>query len=106
VASSFLIELGNGDKFLFDMGTGSYVNLIATGVPAAKLDKVFLTHLHSDHHADLASLYVGAMFGRRKPWEVCAPPHPTDSLLFTSSKNKWRPAASADPCPLYGHQHD
>lgn len=32
--------------------------------------QVFLSHLHSDHHADLASLYVGAMFGRREPWEV------------------------------------
>ena len=31
VASSFLIELGNGDKFLFDLGSGSYANLIATG---------------------------------------------------------------------------
>lgn len=40
VASSFLIELGNGEKFIFDMGTGSYINLIATGVPAAKLNKV------------------------------------------------------------------
>lgn len=40
VASSFLIELGNGDKFIWDMGTGSYVNLIATGVPAANLTKV------------------------------------------------------------------
>ncbi|CAL8465140.1 g4675 [Coccomyxa elongata] len=73
VASSFLIELGNGEKFIFDMGTGSYINLIATGVPAAKLNKVFLSHLHSDHHADLASLYVGAMFGRREPWEVWGP---------------------------------
>jgi ribonuclease Z len=35
--------------------------------------QVFLTHLHSDHHADLASLYVGAMFGRRTPWEVWGP---------------------------------
>lgn len=40
VASSFLIEVGNGEKFIFDMGTGSYINLIATGVPAAKLNKV------------------------------------------------------------------
>ena len=31
VASSFLIELGTGDKVLFDLGTGSYANLIATG---------------------------------------------------------------------------
>lgn len=27
--------------------------------------QVFVSHLHSDHIADLASLYIGAMFGRR-----------------------------------------
>jgi len=35
--------------------------------------QVFLTHLHSDHIADLATFYVGAMFGRTKPWEVWGP---------------------------------
>lgn len=35
--------------------------------------QVFLTHLHSDHHADLATLYAGAMFGRHEPWEVWGP---------------------------------
>ena len=35
--------------------------------------QVFLSHLHSDHIADLASLYVGAMFGRVVPWEVWGP---------------------------------
>ena len=38
VASSFLIETGDGDKFLFDMGSGSYQNLLATGNYA--IDKV------------------------------------------------------------------
>ncbi|EIE20382.1 Metallo-hydrolase/oxidoreductase [Coccomyxa subellipsoidea C-169] len=85
VASSFLIEVGNGEKFIFDMGTGSYINLIATGVPAAKLNKVFLSHLHSDHHADLASLYVGAMFGRTKPWEVWGPSSEKPELGLAAS---------------------
>lgn len=69
------MEVGNAeqDKFIFDLGTGAYINLWATGVPFAKLNKVFLTHLHSDHHADLATLYVGAMFGRKQPWEVWGP---------------------------------
>lgn len=35
--------------------------------------QVFLTHLHSDHHADLGTLYAGAMFGRKQPWEVWGP---------------------------------
>jgi ribonuclease BN (tRNA processing enzyme) len=34
---------------------------------------VFLTHLHSDHIADLATFYVGAMFGRTAPWHVWGP---------------------------------
>lgn len=41
VASSFLIEIGNGDKFLFDMGSGSYQNLLATG--QYTIDKVRFT---------------------------------------------------------------
>ena len=38
---------------------------------------MFLSHLHSDHHADLASLYVNAMFGRKVPLEVCCAFHST-----------------------------
>ena len=39
-SSGFLLELGNGDKFIWDLGTGSYQNLLATAVPAAQLTKV------------------------------------------------------------------
>ena len=46
VASSFLIEVGNEekDKFLFDMGSGSYQNLLATGNYA--IDKVGDLHCY------------------------------------------------------------
>lgn len=42
VASGFLVELGNPeqDKFIWDLGTGAYLNLWATGVPMSKLTKV------------------------------------------------------------------
>ena len=40
VSSGFLLELGNGDKFIWDLGTGSYQNLLATAVPAKDLTKV------------------------------------------------------------------
>lgn len=65
VASSFLIEVGNGDKFIFDMGTGSYINLIATGVPAAKLNKA------SSHPLCLP------------PALVISPEHKLDALKIT-----------------------
>jgi ribonuclease Z len=48
-ATCFLAELGNGDKFLFDVGTGSMTNVAALMIPYDFLDKVFLTHLHTDH---------------------------------------------------------
>jgi ribonuclease Z len=52
-AACMLIELGNGDKFIFDMGTGSMERLYALGIPLDYIDKVFLSHLHADHMGDL-----------------------------------------------------
>ncbi len=45
-APCFLIELGNGDKFIFDMGTGSMERLYALGVPLDYINKVFLNDRH------------------------------------------------------------
>ena len=58
-ASCWLIETGNGDKFLFDLGTGSLANLAAMMIPYQYLDKVFLSHLHTDHMGDITSLWAG-----------------------------------------------
>ena len=51
-AACFLVELGNGDKFLFDIGTGSAERIAALQIPYDYLDKVFLGHLHTDHFGD------------------------------------------------------
>ena len=45
----WLVELGNADKFIFDIGTGSAERLSAMKIPYDFLDKVFIGHLHSDH---------------------------------------------------------
>jgi len=58
-ASCWLIEVGNGDKFLFDLGTGSMANVASLMIPYQYLDKVFLTHLHTDHMGDLGPLWAG-----------------------------------------------
>jgi ribonuclease Z len=58
-AACFLIETGNGDKFIFDIGTGSMANLAALMIPYQYLDKVFLSHLHTDHMGDIDSLWAG-----------------------------------------------
>jgi ribonuclease Z len=73
-AACFLVELGNGDKFIFDVGTGSAERIAALQIPYNFLDKVFVGHLHTDHFGDLASLFVGgALAGRQKPLRVWGP---------------------------------
>jgi ribonuclease Z len=73
-ATCFLIELGNGEKLLFDIGSGSHANLQALMIPADRLNKVFLTHLHTDHWADLTSLWAGGWTaGRTGPLYVWGP---------------------------------
>ena len=73
-ASCWLLELGNGDKFIFDVGTGSAERISALQIPYNYLDKVFLSHLHTDHFGDLDALFVGgALAGRQKPLRVWGP---------------------------------
>jgi len=73
-ASCWLLELGNGDKFLFDIGTGSAERIAALQIPYNYLDKLFLSHLHTDHFGDLDALFVGGgLSGRQKPLRVWGP---------------------------------
>jgi len=57
-AASILVEIGNPerDMLLFDIGSGSMGNYASLKLPVNTLDKVFLTHLHADHTADLITL--------------------------------------------------
>ncbi len=73
-ATCYLVELGNGDKFLFDLGTGSMGNIAAYMIPYDFLDKVFISHLHTDHFGDLPVLWAGGWTaGRTGPLRVWGP---------------------------------
>ncbi len=73
-ATCWLVELGNGEKFLFDIGTGSMANVAALMIPYDMLDKVFLTHLHTDHMGDIDALWAGGWTaGRTKSLRVWGP---------------------------------
>ena len=73
-AACFLVELGNGDKFLFDIGTGSMRNVMSLNIPADFLRKIFLSHLHTDHWGDLDNIWAGGWTGGRTgPLEVWGP---------------------------------
>ncbi len=73
-AACFLVELGNGEKFLFDVGDGSVERLFGLQIPTAFLDKVFLGHLHGDHFGGIGALYVaGGIAGRFTPIRIWGP---------------------------------
>jgi len=73
-AACFLVELGNGDKFIFDMGAGSFERIMALGIPLDQLDKVFLGHLHIDHAGDFPGFYfTGPVNNRLTPLSVWGP---------------------------------
>ena len=73
-AACWLVELGNGDKFIFDIGSGSVERLSALAIPMDYLDKVFIGHLHSDHFGDLGDLWVGGVISnRQRPLRVWGP---------------------------------
>jgi ribonuclease Z len=74
VSISYLVELGNGDKFLFDIGSGSVANLFSLRPDFSKLDKVFASHLHVDHVGDFMALHIGSwLSGRYTPIHVYGP---------------------------------
>jgi len=80
-AACFLMELGNGDKFIFDIGAGSAERLFALQIPTAFLDKIFIGHLHGDHFGDLGALFVaGGIAGRFSPLRVWGPSGATPEL--------------------------
>ena len=80
-SACFLFELGNGDKFIFDIGSGSMRNIASLMIPYEYLTKVFLSHLHTDHWGDLDSLWAGGWTaGRPVPLEIWGPSGQTEDM--------------------------
>lgn len=72
--NSIFVELGNGDSFVFDCGSGVMGKYNALGVPLSRMDKIFLTHIHADHMSDLTHIYCfGPGYDRKSPLYVWGP---------------------------------
>ena len=73
-AVSVLVELGNGDHFMFDAGTGVTPKYWAMGHMMNVMDKIFIAHLHSDHIGELPFIYgFGPYYGRGWPLYLWGP---------------------------------
>ena len=73
-----LLVVAGAERLLFDCGQGILTRLLQSGGPAASpnvlVDRVFITHLHSDHYADLPALYNFAwLYRNNDPLEVWGP---------------------------------
>ena len=81
VSISYLVELGNGDKFLFDVGSGCLGNLFSLRPDFSKIDKVFASHLHVDHVGDFMGVHIGGwLSGRYTPIHLFGPSGSTPEL--------------------------
>jgi len=74
VSISYFVELGNGEKFLFDIGSGAMGNLFSLRPDFSKIDKLFASHLHVDHVGDFMGLHIGSwLSGRYTPLHFYGP---------------------------------
>jgi ribonuclease Z len=81
--------IAGGHVVIIDTGPGSWSKLAAANVPAAKVDTVLLTHLHSDHIGDLGELATQSWLGGRKvPLEVYGPPAPDGKERTTDAEGE------------------
>jgi len=69
-ATSWLVELGNGDNFMFDAGGGTVPALWSLRIPLASLDKLFVTHLHLDHVGGIFNLWDSMGWARNTPLHI------------------------------------
>ena len=77
---SILVD-AKGEKLLFDCGRAATVRLAEAGVGVKDIDKIFLTHLHSDHILSVPDiLLVGWTQQRMTPLRVWGPEGTRDMM--------------------------
>jgi ribonuclease Z len=109
-----LVRAGEG-TFLVDCGRGVLQRLAAVGVGPSGLSALLLTHLHSDHIADLGDLIISSWitnFGTPRPLVIIGPPGTKTvvdaTLVAFGSDIGYRIAHHADlnsPPDIQVHEH-
>jgi len=75
--SPSLVLLIEGSPVLFDIGPGTLRQLTRVGISYEKIERIFLTHFHPDHTADLIHLLFASnnpgVLKRRRPFVITGP---------------------------------
>lgn len=102
-----LIKVGDA-HFLFDAGRGVGQRIYECGIPLEKVDKLFLTHLHSDHTEGLPNLWMAPWFLIARPnLHIWGPPKTksmTDGMVQMFAEDcRMRPTSFAkkEYLPMY-----
>ncbi len=75
-----LVEAG-GEMLLFDCGRGAIQRLFQLSAQHVRVDRLFLTHLHSDHLVGIPDLWLtGWIYGRKTAFQVWGP-HGTANMM-------------------------
>lgn len=70
----WLVELGNGDKFMFDFGYCSQANFSGLATSYTDINAYFASHLHTDHVGDFGLIWVSSWIsGRAQPMQLFGP---------------------------------
>lgn len=69
------LMLLRGRYFLFDTGRATLQRMYECGIPAAKVEHVFITHLHSDHICGMPDFWMTAWYvmHRSNPLKIFGP---------------------------------
>lgn len=73
-SSGYLLWLDDQSRVLVDAGGGVFLRFAEAGARLEALQLIAITHLHTDHAADLPALLKGAAFSpRRQPLPIAGP---------------------------------
>ena len=110
--SCVLVQLGNGDSFIFDIGSGTVGNIFSMGVHPSELDKVFITHFHLDHIGGIFPLFDAMGWARNTPLRVWGPSGHTPELGTAAfidniyGASEWHRESKQDLLPIEGASFD
>jgi ribonuclease Z len=79
--TSILITLDNGEHYLLDCGHGATRQMVRANVSPADVSRVFLTHLHHDHIAELPYFLISSWMLNRVGSPLIVGPAGTERFI-------------------------